>query len=211
MSSPVSRFRSAPVGARFFLRVRWWLTPYRNMVAPLPESGRILDLGCGHGLFAFAAVDGHPQRRVLGIDHDAPRIALAADAARGIDNLTFETGDLAAPPEGEADAVALIDLMHYFEPAKQEEILRAAASRLRSGGTLVVRDVDPNGGFVSAINRLWEKIATGTGFTRTKKTGFHFRTPAQWEELLRAIGFDVTSRRCSFALFADHLFVGTKR
>jgi SAM-dependent methyltransferase len=180
------------------------------MAAALPPAGKMLDLGCGHGLFAFAAVDGSPNRDVVGIDHDAPRIAAAADAARDLGNLHFDTGDLAAPPAGEYAAVALVDLMHYFEPARQEEILRTAGERLGPGGTLLMRDVDPHGGVASAVNRLWEKVATGSGFTRTKKTGHHFRTPVEWEALLRSLGFDVTWRRCSFFLFADVLFVGRK-
>lgn len=211
MSTPIARFRTVPLGTRLFLRVRWWLTPYRRMAMVLPLAGRMLDLGCGHGLFAFAAVEGSPERRVIGIDHDEPRIAAAAEAARGVPNLEFRVGDLADPPEGEYQAAALIDLMHYFERWKQEEILRAAASRLAPGGRLVMREVDPDGGLVSAINRLWEKAATGSGFTRTKKSGHHFRTPAEWEWLLKNLGFDVTHRRCSFFLFADHLFVGLKR
>jgi SAM-dependent methyltransferase len=211
VSSPVSRFRNAPLSTRFFLAARWMLTPYRRMAAVLPDAGSMLDLGCGHGLLAFAAIDGSPRRQILGTDHDAARITLASDAARDIDNLRFEVGDLSDPPTGEYAAIALIDLMHYFERPKQEEILRTAGERLARGGTLVVRDVDPNGGFVSAVNRLWEKIAIGSGFTRTKKSGFHFRTREEWEALFRQLGFDVTSRRCSFFLFADVLFVGVKR
>jgi SAM-dependent methyltransferase len=209
--SILSRFAFAPLSTRFFLTLRLALTPYRRMAQPLPRKGKMLDLGCGHGLFAFAAVEQSPDRNILGIDHDAARIALASRAAEGMSNLRFATGDLLAPPDGTYDAVALIDLMHYFDRETQEHILRAATDRLASGGTLIFRDVDPNGGIASAINRTWEIIATATGFTQTKKSAFHFRTPAEWVQLLERLGFDARSERCSFFLFADVLFVGVKR
>lgn len=210
MSSLLRQFRTAPWSTRWFLRLRWWLTPYRKMTSHLPAEGSVLDLGCGHGLFAFAAAEGSPGRVVIGIDHDAARVDMAREAARDLPRLSFATGDILHPPEGMYAAVALIDLLHYFTPLDQERLLRNAFDQLQSGGRLIVREVDPQHGPSSLLNRFYETIVTTIGFTRTRKEGFHFRTPREWEALMERCGFRATSTPLSFFLFADVLFVGEK-
>jgi dolichyl-phosphate beta-glucosyltransferase len=212
------------LGTRLFLNARWAMTPYSRMAEKLPPRGRILDLGCGHGLFAIAAARLEPGREVIGIDHDQARIALARAGAQGLPNIRFASGTLSDPDaRGEAHAassgakpatasgVSIIDVMHYFPEPAQERLLSQAFDALEPGGTLIVREVDPSGGLMSAFNRFYERMATLTGFTRSEqKEKLHFRERADWEELLARIGFEVTSERCSHPLFADILYVCRK-
>jgi 2-polyprenyl-3-methyl-5-hydroxy-6-metoxy-1,4-benzoquinol methylase len=195
---------------RIFLWLRWHLTPYFKMASRLPTQGQILDLGSGHGLLSVALALQSPDRKVLGIDHDLSRVTIANQAAEGIPNLRFEKGSILSPPSGKYDGIALIDVMHYFPPQEQEQILGEAAAKLNSGGALILREVNPDGGWISQWNRLYEKLATLTGFTRSdKQSHLHFRTPEQWAELLSKTGLQVSFERCSSFLFADILFVAT--
>jgi SAM-dependent methyltransferase len=212
MTSPIlTRYRDLSLGTKTFLSIRWKLTPYDVMAAKMPASGAILDLGCGHGLFSLALALGSPERQVLAIDHDTARVELGTQAAKDLGNLRFEQGSVLAPPPGPYAGVSLIDVMHYFPPKLQEEIVRGLYSSLADGGTLLIREVNPQGGLVSALNRGYEKVATGIGFTRSNEQDNHFRTPAEWTRLLERSGFEVTSEPCSHFLFADHLFVGRKK
>ena len=201
----LSRYNWAPLSTRAFLTARWLFTPYRRIASHLPKRGTLLDLGCGHGLFAHAAVDLAPELRVIAVDHDEERIRIASRS--GGDRIEFSTGDLLKPPAGTYDAIALLDLMHYFEPGEQQRIFVRAYDQLRGGGTLLVREVDPRGLF----NRIWERAMTATGLTRTSRQGLHFRSPAGWKEGLERDGFRVKSEPCSFFLFSDVLFVAEKQ
>lgn len=207
--SIISRYH-ASLGGKLFLAARWYLTPYEKMASFLPSQGKILDMGCGHGLFAMAAAMTGPGRQILGIDHDVKRIELARNAAQGMSNLEFKTGDMTQIPGTGYDGIALIDVMHYFPMNVQETIFENAYRALRAGGTILVREVEPSRGAVSAFNQLYEKIATTTGFTQTKKESLHFRTRQGWESALSAIGFQVRSEPCSSRLFADILYIGKK-
>jgi len=209
--SVLSRFNWAPIGTRLFVAARWRLTPYGRIASFLPKQGRVLDLGCGHGLLALAALEHAPALEVIGIDHDAGRIRAASRAADGERLVAFSTGDLLKPPLGVFDAIALLDLMHYFEPAEQVRIFVRAYDQLRPGGTLLVREVEPRGGIASSFNRFWEKAMTSTGLTHTSKKGLHFRSPAGWKEALERVGFRVRTVPCSFILFSDVLFVAEKQ
>lgn len=204
--SVVSRYNWAPITTRAFIAARWLLTPYGRIASFLPPRGTLLDLGCGHGLFAFAAAEHSDALRIIGIDHDPERVRIASRAADGERNMAFDSGDLLKPPAGQYEAIALLDLMHYFEPVQQEQIFVRAYDQLAPGGTLLVREVDPRGLF----NRVWETIMTATGFTRTARKGLHFRSRSGWREALERIGFRVRVVPCSFFLFSDVLFVAEK-
>lgn len=196
---------------RLFLWARWYLTPYQRMAEKLPQKGKILDLGSGHGLLSLTLAVHSPERVVLGIDHDDQRIQLACRAAHSISNLHFEKGSLLQPPQGSFQGIALIDVMHYFSPDEQHHILKNAFDLLEPGGTLILREVNPSGGIISKWNRIYERFATATGFTRSNhQTSMHFRSPEGWIELLKKIGLSASYERCSSLFFADILFVGKK-
>jgi SAM-dependent methyltransferase len=204
----LTRYHRLPLGTRLFLFLRWWLTPYSQMAAHLPRSGRIVDYGCGHGLFGLALAQESQDRDVTGVDHDVPRIQAACEASQGLRNLRFTQGELFAGPP--AKGIALIDVMHYFDPETQARYLKSAYEQLEPNGVLIFREVDPHGGIISGWNRLYEKLATSVGFTRSNEQKLYFRPREEWLELLRSIGFKAKAERCSSVLFADVLFIGEK-
>jgi 2-polyprenyl-3-methyl-5-hydroxy-6-metoxy-1,4-benzoquinol methylase len=201
-------YPGAALSTKFFLTARWQLTPYRKMASRLPRTGTILDLGCGHGLFSIALALDSPEREVLGIDHDDRRVTLAVQATQKLPHVKIQKGSLVDPPIGPPSytGIAMIDVMHYLDWDTQELILRKAYDLLSKGGTLIVREVDPEAGLISQWNRLYEKIATGIGFTQAQKQTHCFRTQVGWCTLLENIGFQVRTERCSSILFADILY-----
>jgi SAM-dependent methyltransferase len=87
----------------------------------------LLDLGCGPGAFARAAVDRGAV--VTGVDVD--RGAVAAAAAE-VPEATFRVGDAHDPPAGSFDVVAAVQLLAHV--ANPLAVLRGAA---RVGSTVV--------------------------------------------------------------------------
>ncbi len=181
------------------------------MASYLPVQGLIYDLGCGHGLFANYLALQSPARKVIGIDHDQFRIAVAQQAAEHIANAEYRAGDFAGilqdlhqPPA----AIVILDALHYLPLSQQEGLLAQAFHRLQSRGILLIREVDTQAGIQSRYNRLHEKIMTATGFTQG--TGLNFRDPEEWSSLLHQLGFKVSSIPCSRFPFADRLFIGTR-
>src|SRR5258708_33198590 len=62
----------------------------------LTDEGRILDVGCGFGLFAGYFGQTHPRRRIVGVDPDARRIGIARHVAGqlGLRDSAFVVGDV---------------------------------------------------------------------------------------------------------------------
>jgi uncharacterized protein len=216
-ASIASLFSGAPLSTRSFIGLRWWLTPYREIAAVLPGSGRILDLGSGHGLLSLALSMGSGQREVIGIDHDQARVRLAQRAATRRGTLSkprFEVGDLekalATFAPAALSGVAMIDILHYLAPDSQAALLSGAARVLEPGGILAVREVDPQGGMASVWNRFYENVATRIGFTQSSRMDLTFRNVPGWTGMLESAGFDVRSEPCGSALFSDVLFIARR-
>ena len=194
------------------------MTPYDRMASALPARGRVLDLGSGHGLLSFALSRGSDQREIIGIDHDPDRVRLAETAALRLpvgSRPKFEVGDLRENlwsfASGSLTGIAMIDILHYFDPPNQQFLVSQAARVLAPGGVLVIREIDSDDGIKAAANRLYERLATGVGFTRSSGPMLSFRGAGGWTSLLESAGFTVSSERCGPPFFADVLFVAQRR
>ncbi|MCH6170759.1 class I SAM-dependent methyltransferase [Pseudonocardia alaniniphila] len=110
---------------------RGWARPlYERALdaAGVVPGTTLLELGCGSGEFARAAVE--RGARVTGIDSDRSAVSVAAAAVPGAE---FRLGDAHDPPPGPFDVVAAVQLLsHVTNPVL---VLRRAAS---VGATVVV-------------------------------------------------------------------------
>jgi uncharacterized protein len=213
----LSLFSGAPRSTRWFIWLRWRLTPYREIAAVLPTVGRVLDLGSGHGLLSLALSMGSAQREIIGIDHDQARVRLAERAAASQQSLSkprFEVGDLeivlATFASGSLSGIAMIDILHYLAPEAQSALLHEAARVLEPGGILAVREVDSEGGVAAVWNRFYENVATRIGFTQSRRTHLEFRSVAGWTSILENTGFEVRSEPCGSPIFSDVLFIARR-
>jgi SAM-dependent methyltransferase len=102
-------------------------------LAAVGAGTAVLDLGCGPGTFAAAAVA--RGARVVGIDVDRSAVAAAAAAVPGAE---FLVGDAHDPPPGRFDLVAAVQLLQHV--ANPVAVLRAAA---RVGSAVAVTTWGP--------------------------------------------------------------------
>ena len=188
------------------------------MASAMPPRGHIVDLGAGWGLLSLALCAGSADRHVIGIDHDPARIAVATKAAtrlRSTSRPVFKIGEvsthLETVPDASLDGIAMIDVLHYFDPAIQLSLIVHAARSLKAGGVLLARDIDADDGLTSAFNKLYERLATGIGFTKSANRRMSFRGRSEWSALLESAGFAVESTHSGPPFLADVLFIATKK
>lgn len=187
----------------------------------LAGRARLLDLGCGQGnleaLLAAAAehAASWPRewaplaapRTIRGIELD-PLDARRASAAAGA-NASIVRGDIRTAAFGEADAVVILDVLHYVDRAAQEAVLERMRTAVAPGGVLLLRvaDARPTLRFRAtiALDRLSLRL-------RGRRPGpYHCRPLAEWIARLEDLGFRVEARPMSAGTpFANVLLVARR-
>jgi SAM-dependent methyltransferase len=164
----------------------------------------VVDVGCGIGLMAFHLREQGFAQPIIGIDHDAAKIAEASRAA--YDGIRFTTGDARdAIPAG--CSVLLLDVLHYFNAEEQVRILENVASAVPLGGVAIIRDAVRDGSWRYRATYAAEIFARGVQWIRAER--LHFPTK---ERIVGAFdGFDVEMTPLWGATpFNNYLFVFTK-
>lgn len=166
-----------------YVRTKLLGDPIARLIADVageaPGSlGEIADIGTGRGQLPILLLELGRATKAWGTDWDATKIAMATAASGAIADdrpaldARFEQGDARAVDVPRADTVLLIDLLHYFTIEEQDAILRRAASAVRPGGRLLVREADTERGWRSRATLLEERIFTALRFNRGERVRF---------------------------------------
>lgn len=167
----------------------------------VPADARVLDLGCGQGLLASwlmaartAWQQGYwpagwpepPQMRSFqGIEWMPRDVARARQALAGA--VQISCADISESDYGDADVVAIIDVLHYLDRARQDRVLAAVRAALAPGGLLLLRVGDAAAGTRFRLSRWVDSVVIsfrGLGMRR-----LHCRSLREWEQCLRQLGF----------------------
>ena len=159
----LSLYRTSPLPVRAHVRVRWATCPFRAVAAQIPRAGRVLEVGCGHGVFSLLAAVSAPGRGVVGVDVDERKVphartatARARAAGADVDIAVAPPGEL---PAGPWDAIVVIDVAYLLDAKTQRGLLRECAARLAPGGVLAVKEMALAPRWKFRWNQLQETVA----------------------------------------------------
>lgn len=143
--------------------------------AALRPREAVLDLGCGTGTLALAALERQPAARLTGLDADPEILARARRkaAAAGMTPAFDEGFSTDLPYPDERFDVALSTLFfHHLEDADKRGTASELVRVLRPGGRLVVADLGrPQDPLMRVAARLTVQLLDGMTTTRSSVSG----------------------------------------
>lgn len=203
-------YADQPLRTRAHAWVRWHTCPFPEVAAAVPRQGRVLEVGCGHGLFSAYLALASAERRVRGVDVDAAKVTAARTAAvrarrQGAD-VAFEVGASGELPPGPWDAVTVVDVLYLLDPAAQRRLLADCAAALAPGGVLVVKEMADRPRWKARWNVVQETLSVRLlGLTAGRALAF--LPPQELVGVLREAGLDVRSRRLDRGRPHPHLLL----
>ena len=154
----------------------------------LPKTGRVLDVGCGFGLFSLYFAGCERGRTLLSFDINSSRVAAARESCARLglsEQVQFENCNvLDYEFEERVDAIVVLDLLHHVPSSFVPKLISHFYETVLPGGVVMIKDIE---------TRPWYKVA----FTWILDKVMDFRTPVNYSskadmiQLLQEQGFDV--------------------
>ncbi|MDP8999123.1 MAG: class I SAM-dependent methyltransferase [Myxococcota bacterium] len=174
----------------------------------LTDEGRILDVGCGFGLFAAYFGQTHARRRIVGVDPDARRIGIARRVATslGLRDYSFVVGDVrSASLEHGFDAAYVLDVMHHLPKEDQRPVLERLRGLLVPGGMLLVKDITTEPRLGLLFTETLDRLMVGW------REPLAYRHHREWGEMLTGLGFKVRMVRVPDVLPYPHVVIAATK
>jgi 2-polyprenyl-3-methyl-5-hydroxy-6-metoxy-1,4-benzoquinol methylase len=193
------------------MTVRFRSCPFDRVEKRVPPAGRILDLGCGHGLFSAYLAVCSQERTVIGVDIDDDKLAIASRAAASLKSrLSFRNDISAALDQGPYAAIVVVDVLYLLPAEAQQDLVRRAAAALEPGGSLLIKEMATRPTWKFAWNRMQETAAVRL-FKITQGAGLHFVTEDAYRSWMQDAGLTVVEHPLHGGyLHPHHLFEGRK-
>lgn len=169
----------------------------------IPDSQRLIDLGCGQGLLAswlLSARALHESGNWPAGWPAAPKVEdiwglelMPSDVGRARNALgeraQFSVGDIRHCEFGKADTVVILDVLHYLDYPDQESVLHRVRAALPVGGVFITRIGDASGGLPFRISNWVDRAVFYARGHRLPR--LYCRTLAEWMAAVEQHGFSV--------------------
>jgi 2-polyprenyl-3-methyl-5-hydroxy-6-metoxy-1,4-benzoquinol methylase len=163
-------------------RQRPKICPFHELLPLVPAGARVLDVGCGSGLWAGLLAVTHRAASVYGFDTSQKAIDVARRMQSRLpkeqqEKLVFECRSVAdGLPEEQFDAITMIDVLHHIPPKFQEQAVLDVWTRVKPGGVFLYKDMASKPFWCGLMNRLHDLASARSGFITVPS--------AEWKTLL---------------------------
>jgi len=197
-----------------FILLRLLSCPFASVMDVIPKKGKVLDLGCGHGILSLCLSFKYPKLKAFAIDPDKRKIAWIKKIK--LDNLEVFCGivdsKFAKRFADFFDTIVVVDVFYLLPDKEKLELLKQLKKLLRqkNSARLILKINGKSRGAAYSWLKFQEKIMQRVlGLTHSKYKRSFFAPPSRYQELLKKAGFRVfkTKRVCSILPYPHFLLV----
>ncbi|SFB06083.1 trifunctional MMPL family transporter/lysophospholipid acyltransferase/class I SAM-dependent methyltransferase [Algoriphagus aquimarinus] len=113
---------------------------YELIHRELLTKNKIYDLGCGNGFLSYFLKLKNADREIIGVDYDEDKVAVAENCYLNDGSMKFHTEDISTMNLEPADAIILMDVLHYLSPEKKNIVLDNCLKALNPHGIFIIKD-----------------------------------------------------------------------
>jgi 2-polyprenyl-3-methyl-5-hydroxy-6-metoxy-1,4-benzoquinol methylase len=189
---------------RLYARIRFLIlrqTFLQEIGQYMPRDGRVLDLGCGFGLFSLYFALDAPTRKITGVDLDAKRIEAATQCALRLEvtNVHYTASNvLDWDGASQFDAIFMLDLIHHLPKQEVLDFLSRVAQRVAPGGVLLIKDVSNKPYYKKLFTLALDRLMVGS-------EPIHYWDPKELSQLVEGLGFSVKRHTINDVLPYPHI------
>lgn len=151
--------------ARIIQRGRPHICPFEVLSEAVPPGARLLDIGCGSGLFLGWLALSERIRSGVGVEPSASALAAAQSMVERLREsgskvkLDFRQAESEREwPAEDFDAVSIIDVMHHVPPDARADFLERTTEVLRPGGLVIYKDMAQRPAFYAFMNQMHDLV-----------------------------------------------------
>jgi 2-polyprenyl-3-methyl-5-hydroxy-6-metoxy-1,4-benzoquinol methylase len=182
-----SLYCTGALARRKLQHLRPYACPFETLLSLVPDTGSLLDIGCGSGLLLGLALRTGKFIQAVGVDISDEAIQMAtAMRQSGLNAGQRErlalhlSRSIADWPAAAFDVVSLIDVMHHVRLDIRSEVLEAAIARVKPGGILLYKDMGRRPRWRALLNWLHDLVVS--------RQWIHYTPIAEIEDAARKSG-----------------------
>lgn len=187
---------------KFIMTYRPYICPFHKLIDFFPKKAKILDIGCGSGLWLYLLWELGLTSEGLGIEIDKNKIKDALSLKKQNCNLDFKiySGKDGFPHE-HFDCVSLIDVIHHIPENEQRSFIKKIAAL--DTELIIFKDIDPASKIKASMNSLHDLV-----LSQQKPKYCRIKDISTW---LKEEGFETQEiSRCDM-LWYSHYYIIARR
>lgn len=188
-------YKKSPLKYRLCTLIRNAICPFDEIEKYVPRQGRIVDLGCCHGMFVNILAMKSALRHVVGIDIIEDKIKVAHAASAGVGNVEFKIADVQQGLEDrEVDCFTLVDILSYLPFEKKKELLKNMYKCLQPGGLVIIKSMHKSPKW-KYLWTLFHMFTIDKIMQTSLNKNTHFMKKEDYLSLFRSVGFETAFKR----------------
>lgn len=178
-----------------FESIRKLTIPFNQIIKYVPDRGKILDVGCGHGIFSRMIAQDYPRTKVLGIDPSNYKIEIAKSKSKNIPNLNHKRSYL-KDIQGKFDCIVITDVLYLMLVKEKITTLKACYKLLKKDGLLIICELDNKPNLMFLMSYLEEIVMVKiVKYTYSDSRRVSFLDTKSHLKILKEAGFKIISHK----------------
>jgi len=204
-----AQYRELGLRQRAYLTIRWLVCPFDRVLNLVPTAGKLLDVGCGSGIWLTYLAQERPGLELHGVEPDGRKVALARRSGMA-SRFQLHEGLLEDVAAATFDIITVVDVLCLVPDDVKTAMLRASFRALSPGGTLILKDADTSPWWKYAPTKLEELIAVHVLRMTVGRPAF--QSVDWYARTLAACGFrDVETRRVDRGYVHSHVVLSARK